>query len=117
KTTGDDAIFGDFGNDWILGGMGRVRIYGGWGNDLLDLRASLDVNGGLNNAPVSDPAMGTTAGTPAWEGLAFGGAGQDILCAGTGGARLIDWVGNHNSYYVPFSPCGMPTVSRTLQPA
>jgi hypothetical protein len=55
-------------------------------------------------------------GTPAWESLAFGGAGQDIFFAGTGGDRLIDWVGNHNSYYVPFSQFGMPAVSRTLQP-
>ncbi|HEX6350970.1 MAG TPA: Ig-like domain-containing protein, partial [Candidatus Dormibacteraeota bacterium] len=116
KSTGDDAIFGDFGNDWILGGMGRVRVYGGWGNDLIDLRASLDVNGGLNNAPVTDPAQGGTPGTPAWEGFAYGGDGQDILFAGTAGDRLIDWAGNHNSYYVPFSPFGEPTVSRTMQP-
>ena len=49
--------------------------------------------------------------------MVYGGEGQDILFAGTAGDRLIDWVGNHNSYYVPFSPFGMPTVSRTLQPA
>jgi hypothetical protein len=55
-------------------------------------------------------------GTPAWEALAYGGGGQDIFFAGTGGDRLIDWVGNHNSNYVPFSQFGMPTVSRTLQP-
>src|SRR4029077_17670332 len=58
-----------------------------------------------------------TAGAPAWEALTCGAAGQDIYFAGTGGDRLIDWVGNHNSFYVPFSPFGMPTVSRTLQPA
>jgi hypothetical protein len=56
------------------------------------------------------------AGSPDWEALAFGGAGQDIFFAGTGGDRLIDWVGNHNSYYVPFSQFGMPAVSRTLMP-
>ncbi len=38
------------------------------------------------------------------------------MFAGTGGDRLIDWVGNHNSYYAPFSQFGMPTVSRTLMP-
>ena len=33
--------------------------------------------------------------------MAYGGAGQDILFAGTAGDRLIDWTGNHNSFYVP----------------
>ncbi|HET7466406.1 MAG TPA: hypothetical protein VFL29_07050 [Candidatus Dormibacteraeota bacterium] len=134
--TGDKALFGDLGNDYIVGGMGRVRVYGGWGYDLIDLRASTFENGGLNDGPVPNlvhNADGTLArdatghyvldtsatpnfGTPAWEALTFGGAGQDILFAGTGGDRLIDWVGNHNSFYVPFSQFGMPTVSRTLQP-
>ena len=112
--TGDKAIFGDLGNDYIVGGMGRVRVFGGWGNDTIDLRANLNIDGGLNDQPVPNPDG--TFGTPAWEALAFGGGGQDILIAGTAGDRLIDWVGNHNSYYVPFSPFGMPTVSRTLQP-
>jgi hypothetical protein len=114
-TTGDKAIFGDLGNDWIVAGMCRCRVYGGWGNDVIDLRASMDVNGGLNNSPVLNP--NGTPGTPAWEALAFGGGGQDILFAGTAGDRLIDWTGNHNSYFVPFGPFGMPTVSRTLMPA
>ncbi len=113
--TGDKAIFGDLGNDWIVAGMGRVRVYGGWGNDVIDVRASMNVDGGLNDGPVPNPD-GVTFGTPAWESLAYGGAGQDILFAGTGGDRLIDWVGNHNSFYVPFSQFGMPAVSRTLQP-
>jgi len=113
--TGDKAIFGDLGNDWIVAGMGRVRVYGGWGNDVIDLRASMNVDGGLNDMPVPNVTDGS-AGTPAWESLAYGGAGQDIFFAGTGGDRLIDWVGNHNSYYVPFSQFGMPAVSRTLQP-
>jgi hypothetical protein len=112
--TGDKAIFGDLGNDWLVAGMGRVRVYGGWGNDVIDLRASTQVDGGLNDGPV--PNLDGTFGTPAWESLAYGGAGQDILFAGTGGDRLIDWVGEHNSYYVPFGPYGMPTVSRTLMP-
>jgi hypothetical protein len=118
KTTGDDAIFGDFGNDWIITAMGRSRVYGGWGNDIVDLRASLTVDLGLNDMPVTDTMQqpAGTVGTPAWEALVFGGAGQDILFAGTGGDRLIDWVGNHNTYVVPFAPYGEPTVSRALQP-
>jgi hypothetical protein len=129
--TGDKAIFGDLGNSYIVAGMGRARVYGGWGFDLIDLRASTYEDGGLNDGPVPDltvtttagkttfsvpPGAGTVFGTPAWESLAFGGAGQDIFFAGTGGDRLIDWVGNHNSYYVPFSQFGMPAVSRTLMP-
>jgi hypothetical protein len=112
--TGDKALFGDLGNDYLVAGMGRVRVYGGWGFDLVDLRASTAVDNGLNDIPV--PNSHGDAGTPAWEALAFGGAGQDIYFAGTGGDRLIDWVGNHNSFYVPFSQFGMPAVSRTLMP-
>jgi hypothetical protein len=111
-----------------------VRVYGGWGFDLIDLRASTIEDNGLNDGPVPDlvnngtkatitggsyvePTLAaSTYGTPAWEALAYGGAGQDMYFAGTGGDRLIDWVGNHNSYYVPFSQFGMPAVSRTLMP-
>ncbi len=126
--TGDKALFGDLGNDYIVGGMGRVRVYGGWGFDLIDLRASTYEDGGLNDGPVPNlvpsghgtftlpTAANSVYGTPAWEALAYGGAGQDIYFAGSGGDRLIDWVGNHNSYYVPFSQFGMPAVSRTLMP-
>ena len=39
-----------------------------------------------------------------------------MLIANTGGDRLIDWVGEYNSYLVPLSEFGMATVSRTLQP-
>jgi hypothetical protein len=112
--TGDKAIFGDLGDDYIVSGMGRVRVYGGWGFDLIDLRADTTVDNGLNDMPVPNSHNG--AGSPDWESLAYGGAGQDIYFAGTGGDRLIDWVGNHNSYYVPFSQFGMPAVSRTLMP-
>ena len=29
-------IFGDLGNDWLVGGTGQDTLYGGWGNDLLN---------------------------------------------------------------------------------
>ena len=69
-------------------------------------------------APATNTRCGATPvyGTPAWDSLVYGGGGQDIMFAGTGGDRLIDWVGEHNTYYVPFSNYGEPTVSRTLQP-
>jgi hypothetical protein len=108
--------------------MGRTQVFGGWGFDTIDLRASTYEDGGLNDGPVPnlinngngtysvDNSTSPAYGTPEWEALAYGGAGEDIMFAGTGGDRLIDWVGNHNSYYVPFSQFGMPTVSRTLMP-
>jgi Ca2+-binding RTX toxin-like protein len=104
---GNDVLFGDNGNDWIVGGTGRDHMYGGWGNDLLNAVDDQTVNGGLNNVPVTQPT---------YEDRAYGGAGKDVLIANTGGDRLIDWVGEYNSYLVPFSEFGMATVSRTLQP-
>jgi VCBS repeat-containing protein len=53
---------------------------------------------------------------PHYEDRAYGGAGRDVLIGNTGGDRLIDWVGEFNSYLVPFAPFGMATVSRTMQP-
>ena len=40
--------------------------------------------------------------------------GCDILIGNTGGDRLIDWVGEFNSYIVPFAPFGIATVSRQV---
>jgi Ca2+-binding RTX toxin-like protein len=105
---GDDRIFGDTGNDWIVGGTGRDDVYGGWGNDLLNVDDDQTTNGGLLN---DTPDTHST-----YEDRAYGGAGRDVLIANTGGDRLIDWVGEWNSYLVPFAPFGMATVSRTLQP-
>ena len=47
---------------------------------------------------------------------AYGGAGLDILIGNTGGDRLIDWVGEFNTYLVPFAPFGIGTVSRQNEP-
>jgi Ca2+-binding RTX toxin-like protein len=106
-TDGDDKIFGDNGNDWLVGGTGRDDLYGGWGDDLVNADDNQDTHGGLNDQPDTHPS---------YEDRAYGGAGRDVLIANTGGDRLIDWVGEFNSYLVPFAPFGMGTVSRTLQP-
>jgi len=106
-TDGDDVIFGDLGNDWIVGGTGRDRIYGGWGNDLMNADDVLTTNGNLND---------TTDTHPLFEDRVYGGAGLDILIGNTGGDRLIDWVGEFNSFLVPFSPFGIATVSRQRPP-
>jgi Ca2+-binding RTX toxin-like protein len=104
---GKDAIFGDLGNDWLVGGTGRDNLYGGWGNDLLNADDVLGTNGGLNDAPDTHPF---------YEDRAYGGAGRDVLIGNTGGDRLIDWVGEYNSYIVPYAPFGQASVSRTMMP-
>ena len=82
-----------------------TRLCGGWGNDLLNADDDLDARqrADLNDAPDTHPT---------YEDRAYGGAGLDVLIANTGGDRLIDWVGEFNSYLVPFSPFGIATVSR-----
>ena len=83
-------------------------MWGGWGNDMLDAD--------------DDKSRRTAASTtqpdtqPSYEDRAFGGAGLDVLIGNTGGDRLIDWVGEFNSYVVPFNPFGLGTVSRQLAP-
>jgi Ca2+-binding RTX toxin-like protein len=106
-TDGDDRIFGDNGNDWLVGGTGRDNLYGGWGDDLMNADDDHSTGGGLNESPDTHPS---------YEDRAYGGAGRDVLIGNTGGDRLIDWVGEFNSYLVPFAPFGLGTVSRTLQP-
>ncbi|MFI5054767.1 MAG: hypothetical protein ACHQDE_10430, partial [Acidimicrobiia bacterium] len=108
KTDGNDTLFGDLGNDWQVGGTGRDMLFGGWGNDLLNADDNLNTGGSALN-------LGTDT-NPSYEDLAFGGAGRDVLIANTGGDRLIDWIGEFDSYLVPFAPFGEPTVSRTNQP-
>jgi Ca2+-binding RTX toxin-like protein len=106
-TDGDDVIFGDLGNDWLVGGTGMDTIYGGYGDDLLNADDDHDTALGRNTGPDTHPS---------YEDRAYGGAGRDVLIGNTGGDRLIDWVGEFNSYIVPFAPYGISTISRTLQP-
>lgn len=121
QSDGDDVLFGDLGNDWIVGGTGRDHIYGGFGNDLLNAD---DVLGTVNpDPPQNSPGqlpLGGTDETPdthlVYEDRVFGGAGLDILIGNTKGDRLIDWVGEFNSYIVPFAPFGIATVSRQVPP-
>ena len=105
---GFDVVFGDHGNDWLVGGTGRDTLWGGWGNDLLQADDDLNSYGGLNDG---------TDTAPSYEDRAFGGAGLDVMIANTGGDRLIDWDGEFNTYLVPFSPYGAPSISRMVAPA
>lgn len=111
-TDGDDRLFGDLGNDWLVGGTGRDHLYGGYGDDLLNA----DDNH-ASTAGSADPRANNVPDThPSYEDIAYGGAGRDVLIANTGGDRLIDWVGEFNSYIVPFAPFGAFTISRSLAP-
>jgi len=119
---GNDAVFGDSGNDWLVGGTDQDHLYGGYGCDLLNADDNLETNGGLNDEP-DHPAFAGTAHGPLNEAAnqvgadtAYGGAGRDILIGNTGADRLIDWVGEFNSYLVPYAPYGQFSVSRSLQP-
>src|SRR5256886_2830341 len=91
----------------MVGGTGKDTIWAGWGNDLSNADDDLRTNGWLNDA---------TDTHPTYEDRVYGGAGLDILMGNTGGDRLIDWVGEFNSYIVPFAPFGIATVSRQNEP-
>ena len=53
---------------------------------------------------------------PSYADIVFGDARRDVLIANTAADRLIDSVGEFNSYLVPFSAFGKATVTRSLQP-
>ncbi|HYC45994.1 MAG TPA: hypothetical protein VED01_10995 [Burkholderiales bacterium] len=119
KDDGVDFIFGDLGNDWLVGGTGKDDLYGGYGNDLLnaddyhDTESDERNNKDSVNSPFDNEVPDTQ---PFFEDRAYGGAGRDVIIGNTGGDRLIDWVGEFNTFLVPFAPFGTATVSRTLQP-
>lgn len=100
---GKDYLFGDLGNDWIVGGTGHDRLFGGMGDDLLNADDNLETDGGSNLLPDASK----------FGDFAFGGGGLDVLVANTGLDRLVDWNGEFNTFVVPFSPFGTPTVNRS----
>jgi Ca2+-binding RTX toxin-like protein len=104
----EDKLFGDLGNDWLVGGPDNDHLFGGFGADLLDADDDKDTNGGLND--------GSDGPDVNIEDIAFGGAGRDVLSANTAGDRLIDWAGEFNSYLTSFAPFGAFTVSRGVPP-
>jgi len=105
---GEDVLFGDVGNDWLVGGTNSDHLYGGLGSDLMNADDNLETHGAVNDQP--DAPLYADSDT------AYGGGGRDVLIANTGADRLIDWSGEFNSYLVPFSPFGAPTISRGIPP-
>src|SRR6185437_5066993 len=73
----------------------------------MNIDDNLDTHGGLNDQ---------TDTNPSYEDFAFGGAGRDVMLANTAGDRMVDWIGEFNTYVVPFPPFGMPTRSTQLLP-
>jgi Ca2+-binding RTX toxin-like protein len=106
-TDGDDAVFGGLGNDWLVGGTGRDHLYGGMGNDLLNADDDQSTANGANNEPDSYQS---------YADIAAGGSGRDVMIANAGVDRLVDPVGEFNSFLVPFSAFGAPTIIRSMQP-
>jgi hypothetical protein len=104
----EDALFGDLGNDWLVGGPDNDQLFGGFGADLMDADDDKGTNNGENDAP--DPVNIDS------QDIVYGGAGRDVLIANTGGDRLMDWVGEFNSFIAPFAPFGGFTVSRAPTP-
>ncbi|MGM1053714.1 MAG: hypothetical protein ACQEXO_15205, partial [Pseudomonadota bacterium] len=123
-TDGDDRIFGDLGNDWLVGGTGRDHMYGGRGDDMLNMDDDHGSNfgdvSGKNSHPKFDGDNPLGNNLPdsyqSYADIVYGGAGRDRLILNTGADRAIDWVGEFNSYVVPFSPFGAFQISRSLQP-
>ncbi|WP_254277881.1 hypothetical protein [Halomonas sp. 3H] len=111
-TDGDDRLFGDLGNDWLVGGSGRDHMYGGRGDDLINM----DDDHGSNFHTDTPLSNNLPDAYQSYADIAFGGAGRDRLILNTGADRAIDWVGEYNSYVVPFSPFGAFHISRSLQP-
>src|SRR4029079_18136133 len=77
-TDGNDMIFGDLQNDWVVGGTGRDIGFLGWGDDLGNFDDKLSTNNGLNDLVDTNPS---------WEDFANGGAGRDRLDGKTRGDR------------------------------
>jgi Ca2+-binding RTX toxin-like protein len=120
---GNDELYGDEGNDWLIGAGGDDRLYGGEGNDILDgdsgeLSDSTPgrdrLEGGAGNDKLigkqhadillggtgNDELFGDGGNEPTWDAskddrdVLDGGEGNDILYGGGGDDILAGGVGN-----------------------
>jgi Ca2+-binding RTX toxin-like protein len=106
---GQDVLLGDEGADWLVGGTNADHLYGGTGNDVLNADDNLETSGGANNVADTSPLFSNTD-------IAYGGGGRDALIGNSTNDRLTDWVGEFNSYSVPFSQFGNYAVARQILP-
>ena len=110
----EDQIFGDLGNDWLVGGPDNDQMFGGFGSDLMDADDDKNTDGDGDGIPGDN--YGPDPINIDIQDRAYGGAGRDVLIANTGGDRLMDWIGEFNSFIVPFAPFGEFTVTRAVSP-
>lgn len=105
---GQDVLFGENGNDWLVGGTNADRIYGGSGNDVLNIDDNLATNGGANTS--LDPAPFDAPD------LAFGGSGQDTMLGNSLRDRMFDLTGEFNGRLTPTSIYGSPNMAAIAHP-
>jgi Ca2+-binding RTX toxin-like protein len=83
--TGNDTLFGNWGNDIISGGAGNNLLFGGRGNDMLSGGSGADtIHGQLDNDNI-DGAGGNDQ--------LYGGSGTDIITGGSGADLIYGQVG------------------------
>jgi hypothetical protein len=121
QTDGDDRIFGDLGNDWIVGGTGRDHAYGGYGDDLINMdddhnSPTVIPNGKPGKAIAGNLENNSPDDYQSYADITYGGAGRDVMILSSGFDRAVDWTGEFNSFLVPFSPFGAPSITRSLSP-
>ena len=58
---GRDVLFGDGGNDWLVGGTNSDVLFGGWGNDVLQADDNLDST--RVDVPVTTDSLCTLVGS------------------------------------------------------
>lgn len=92
---GDDTLIGANGNDTLYGGVGSDVLDGGAGNDTLygEIGADL-INGGLGNDWLGGSAGADTLLGGAGNDWLFGEGGADLLIGGLGHDRLYGGADN-----------------------
>lgn len=85
---GKDALFGDVGNDWLVGGTNENHLWGGYGDDLLNGNDNHDSTLGTADPLANNTTNGRDIG-PTFVDFVFGGAGRDVLYADTYSDRLL----------------------------
>ena len=64
-TDGNDMIFGDLQNDWVVGGTGRDIAFLGWGDDQANMDDRLNTDNGLNDVAPTRTRRTRTSSTAA----------------------------------------------------
>lgn len=85
-------IFGEAGNDTIVGGLGRDELFGGEGDDNIDGRNGSDmIDGG--SPPLANPGVNTLRGGRGSD-VILGGIDVDMIMAGDGADQIFGFDGD-----------------------